>query len=83
MKTTEMTDLENPDPLLTMSQAAKYLGISKSTMYELARAKKLKIVRLTADARVRQSTLDDFIKSHETTWHWSWGASCVHWEGAE
>jgi excisionase family DNA binding protein len=58
----------NSDPLLSMRQAADYLGVSTSTMYEIAHREKFPIVLITRDRKIRRSILDEFIKQRETYW---------------
>ena len=61
----------NPDPLFSMKEAAKYLGISISKMYDLAKEKKFLCVKVTSDKKIRKSVLDDYIKQCEQPWCWT------------
>ena len=63
--------LLNPDPLLSIKEAAKYLCISKSTMYDLAKENKFPVVKVTSDRKIRKSVLDDYIKQCEQPWCWA------------
>lgn len=60
----------NPDPLLSMKEAAVYLGISVSGMYALAEREKFQIVKVTSDIKIRKSVLDAYIKKCEQPWCW-------------
>jgi excisionase family DNA binding protein len=60
----------NTDPLLSMKQAATYLGISVSKMYELAKREQFSVVKVTSDRKIRRSVLDDYIMKSETPWCW-------------
>lgn len=60
----------NPDPLLSMKQAAEYLGISVSTMYEIAQRESLPVVFVTSDRKIRQSVLEAHIRKCESSWRW-------------
>ena len=70
MKTDELQfDVSlNPDPLFSMKEAATYLGISVSAMYEIGKRENLPVVKLTSDKKVRKSVLDAYISKCETTW---------------
>jgi excisionase family DNA binding protein len=67
---TPKTQNLNPDPLFSMKESAKYLGISVSKMYDLAKEKKLLCVKVTSDKKIRKSVLDDYIKQCEQPWCW-------------
>jgi excisionase family DNA binding protein len=67
---TPATQNINPDPLLSMKEAANYLGISISKMYDLAKREKLSVVKVTSDRKIRKSVLDSYIKRCESTWRW-------------
>jgi excisionase family DNA binding protein len=56
----------NPDPLLSIKEAARYLSISVTTMRKLIKILTLPIVKLTSDIKIRKSTLDNLIRMHET-----------------
>ncbi len=60
----------NPDPLLSMKEAALYLGISLSKMYELAKREKFLIVKVTSDMKIRRSVLEAYIKKQQQPWRW-------------
>lgn len=61
----------NPDPLFSMKQAALYLGVSLSKMYELAKREKLLVVKVTSDKKIRKSVLDAYIKQCEQPQCWA------------
>jgi excisionase family DNA binding protein len=61
----------NPDPLFSMKEAAKYLGISTSKMYDLAKREKFSVVKVTSDRKIRKSVLDGYIKQCEQPWCWA------------
>jgi excisionase family DNA binding protein len=60
----------NPDPLLSIKDAASYLNISVSKMYDIAKQEKLLVVKITSDKKIRKSVLESYIKQHETPWSW-------------
>ena len=68
---TPATQNLNPDPLLSMKEAANYLGISISKMYDLAKREKLTVVKVTSDIKIRKSVLDTYIKQCEQPWCWA------------
>ena len=68
---TPATQNLNPDPLLSMKEAANYLGISISKMYDLANREKLSVVKVTSDIKIRKSVLDTYIKQCEQPWCWA------------
>jgi excisionase family DNA binding protein len=52
-----------PPALLTIDAAAKYLSLSRSTVYALIRDGIIKTVKLTSDApRIRKADLDSMIQ---------------------
>lgn len=61
----------NPDPLLSMKDAAKYLNVSVSKMYDIAKHEKFLVVKITSDRKIRKSVLDSYIKEHEMPWSWA------------
>ena len=60
----------NQDPLLSVTEAAIYLGISRSKMYEIAEREKLPCVRITSDRKIRRSILDEYVQTNESPWCW-------------
>ena len=53
----------NPDPLLSVKQAANYLNVSVSKMYEIVKKKELPTVKIESDdKKIRQSVLDRLIR---------------------
>ena len=68
---TPATQNLNPDPLLSMKEAAQYLGVKISTMYDLAKREKLSVVKVTSDRKIRKSVLDSYIKQCEQPWCWA------------
>jgi excisionase family DNA binding protein len=65
------THKSNPDPLYSIKEAAQYLGVSRSKMYELAKSEKLLVVKMTSDMKIRKSVLDNYIKQCEQPCCWS------------
>lgn len=61
----------NPDPLFSIKEAASYLGISISKMYDLAKREKFSVVKVTSDRKIRKSVLDSYIKQCERPWCWA------------
>jgi excisionase family DNA binding protein len=59
----------NPDPLFSMKEAAKYLGISVSAMYELGKREKFPVVKVISDKKISKSVLDEYIKKCEQPWY--------------
>lgn len=53
-------------PLLTLSDIAKYLGVSLMTVYRLVKAGELKIIKIGRVIRVSSEQFDEFIKSHQS-----------------
>jgi excisionase family DNA binding protein len=56
----DQTTMHVEDPLLTADSAAKYLGISKTTLHKFVREGQLPCVLITADRRFRRSDLNQF-----------------------
>jgi excisionase family DNA binding protein len=67
--------VSNPDPLLSVKQAAYYLNISKSKMYEIVKKEKFPIVLIDSDIKIRKSILDRFIKQCEQPRCWATATS--------
>lgn len=59
----------NPDPLFSMKEAAKYLGISVSAMYGLGKREKFPVVKVISDMKIRKSVLDEYINKCEQPWY--------------
>ncbi len=53
--------MNNPDRLLTSSDVAALLNISKSMAYTLMQRGDLRVVRIGRSVRVRPDDLDEFI----------------------
>jgi excisionase family DNA binding protein len=55
--------VENPDPLLTLAQAAAYLGgnVTIGTLREWRRQRRITVHKLGRHVLIRRSTLDRFI----------------------
>ena len=53
--------------LLTMDEAAKYLGISKLTLYGWVSARKLGYVKIGRLVKFKQTQLDAWIDQHTVT----------------
>jgi excisionase family DNA binding protein len=58
-----------------MKEAARYLGVSLSKMYEIAKENKIPVVKVTSDRKIRKSVLDDYIKQCEQPWCWATATS--------
>jgi len=66
----------NPDPLLSVKQAADYLNISVSKMYEIVKKKELPTVKIESDdMKIRQSVLDRLIRQSEQPRCWATATS--------
>ena len=63
--------VENPDPLLSMMEAAQYMGVKISTMYEIAEREQFSVIFVTTDRKFKRSVLDAYINSKQTTWRWN------------
>ena len=68
---TPATQNLNPDPLFSMKEAANYLGVSLSTMYEIAEREQFPVIKVTSDRKIRKSVLDGYIKQCERPWCWA------------
>ena len=53
------------DPLLSVEQAAEYLGVSAYTVRQWARERRIPAIRLGRYWRFRQSSLDAWIQAQE------------------
>jgi len=53
----------NEDPLMSITDAAKYCGVGQTTMYQLIQRHNLPTIRLTSDTKIRKSALEHFINS--------------------
>jgi excisionase family DNA binding protein len=56
-----------PIKLLTVTQAAERLGLSRTTVYGLIRREVLRVVKIGKSVRIRESVLERFILEHERT----------------
>lgn len=56
-------EVTNEDPLMSISDAAKYCDVGQTTMYQLIQRHNLPTIRLTSDTKIRKSTLEQFINS--------------------
>ena len=63
--TTTQHPTTNPDPLLSRSEAARYLGTSTVTLDRLARAGDLNPTRVGARPRYRVSELERYLTEEE------------------
>ena len=64
--------VSNPDPLLSVKEAADYLSISKSKMYLIVKKKELPTVQIDSnDKKIRQSVLDRLIRQSEQPRCWA------------
>ena len=68
---TPTTQNLNPDPLLSMKEAANYLGVRSSTMYDIAKREQFPVTFITTDRKIKKSVLDAYINSKQTTWRWN------------
>ncbi|MFP5213055.1 MAG: helix-turn-helix domain-containing protein [Acidobacteriota bacterium] len=50
-------------PLLTIPEAAKYLGVGKKVVYQLIEWGQIKAVRVKGSVQVEKQSLDDYIAS--------------------
>lgn len=50
--------------LLTQKEAAKYIGVSVTTLWRFRKIGEIKIVRIGNKANVRKADLDDFVQRH-------------------
>ena len=62
---------ENSDPLLSMKEAANYLNVRTSTMYDIAKREQFPVTFITTDRKIKKSVLDAYINSKQTTWRWN------------
>ena len=68
--------VSNPDPLLSVKQAANYLNVSVSKMYEIVKKKELPTVKIESDdKKIRQSVLDRLIRQSEQPRCWATATS--------
>lgn len=62
------TTSNNPDPLLTLSEAAQYAGVSKYTLRRCISSGDLEAIKISPQLlRVRRSALERFLASGSTT----------------
>jgi len=54
-----------------MKEAAQYLGVKISTMYEIAEREQFSVIFVTTDRKFKRSVLDAYINSKQTTWRWN------------
>jgi excisionase family DNA binding protein len=54
-------------PLLTVSEAAKFLGVGKKTVYRLIEEARLRTSRVARSVLVEQDSLEAFKRSGELT----------------
>lgn len=60
--------MEKEDRLLNLYQAAERLNIAYITLYlNYVRPRKIKAIKLDGVWRIRESDLDEFVKSREVT----------------
>lgn len=50
-------------PLMSVSEAARYLGVGKKVIYQLIEWGELKVVRIDGTVQIEKKSLDDFRKS--------------------
>ena len=57
-------DVADRSPLLTLNEAAQFLGVSKTQLYRLARAGQIELLRVgQRSTRVTQASLDSYVKN--------------------
>ncbi|MTB88441.1 helix-turn-helix domain-containing protein [Aeromicrobium senzhongii] len=66
MTTTPATDYANPDPLLTVAQAAEYLSLSDPHIRRAIRSNELEVVRFGRALRIRSSQVRAYLEARET-----------------
>jgi len=54
-------------PLLSVSEAAKYLGVGRKVIYQLIEQDQIRVVRVDGSVRIEKRSLDDFIASGKLT----------------
>ena len=70
--------VSNPDPLLSVREAADYLNISKSKMYEIVNKDLFPIVQIDSDdKKIQQSVLDSYIKQCKKPRCWATATSTI------
>lgn len=59
-------DVINPDPLLTVPEAAAYLGVPAHWMRRAIHERRLPVLRVGRNVRLRRSALDEYLAAHTT-----------------
>lgn len=59
-------DVVNPDPLLTVPEAADYLGVPVHWMRRAIHERRLPVLRVGRNVRLRRSALDDYLTTCTT-----------------
>ena len=63
------TDVSAPNvpakALLSLNEAASFLGVSRTTLYRLSRNEQLSVVRLGRSVRIRRESLEEFVRRSE------------------
>jgi excisionase family DNA binding protein len=54
------TEVHESPALLTVADAAKYLGVARRTIYQLIEWDELKVVQVQGSVRIEQKSLDKF-----------------------
>lgn len=54
-------------PLLTVGEAAKYLGVGRKIVYQLIERGEIKAVKVGGSVRIERKSLDAFIASGKLT----------------
>jgi excisionase family DNA binding protein len=54
-------------PLLTVGEAARYLGVSRSTLYQLIEFGEIKAVKMKGTTLIEEESLDNFRASGKLT----------------
>ena len=61
-----MADKQQPDDVMTIDELAAYLKLSKSTLYQFARAGKVPGVKIGEQWRFQKSAIDEWMRSKTT-----------------
>ncbi|MHC4268351.1 MAG: helix-turn-helix domain-containing protein [Planctomycetota bacterium] len=64
MKIENLNKANNDDGLMDMDQAAKYLCIKKSSLYQLCMRRKISVIKIGRLNKFRKADLDNFIKQN-------------------
>jgi excisionase family DNA binding protein len=59
--------MADDEPYLTVQQVADELGVTRQTIYDWIRKKKLPATQVLRTVRIKRSDLDNLLASHSTT----------------